>query len=110
MIRMPPQPKTVRETGLELALLVELVAKIMYANGKMHLPVLAGKLRLSINVLREALNFMLAEQLVEVAARGDSDLDVSYHLTGNGRTRRRFPGPLPLRLAPLPSPCKPIAT
>lgn len=105
MIRMPPQPKTVRETGLELALLVELVAKIMYANGKMHLPVLAGKLRLSINVLREALNFMLAEQLVEVAARGDSDLDVSYHLTGNGRTRAadflarcRYAGPAPVTL------------
>lgn len=105
MVRMPPQPKTVRETGLELPLIVELVAKTMYASGKLHLSVLAGKLKLSINVMREALGFMLAEQLVEVAARGDSDLDVSYQLTGNGRARAadfllrcRYAGPAPVTL------------
>lgn len=105
-LRMPPQPKTVRETGLEQALIVELVAKAMYATGKMHLPVLTGKLRLSINVLREVLGFMLAEQLVEVASRGDSDLDVNYQLTGSGKQRAadfmarcRYVGPAPVTLA-----------
>lgn len=105
-VRMPPQPKTVRETGLELSLLVELVVKAMYATGKMHLPVLTGKLRLSINVLREVLGFMLAEQLVEVASRGDSDLDVNYQLTGIGKARAadcmarcRYVGPAPVTLA-----------
>ena len=103
--RMPPQPKTVRETGLELALIVELITKSMYATGKMHLPVLAVKLRLSIKVLREALGFMLAEQLVEVAFRGDSDLDVFYQLTGIGKVRgadylarSRYVGPAPVTL------------
>lgn len=103
--RLPPQPKTVRETGLELALIVELVTKAMSASGKMHLPVLTGKLRLSINVLREVLGFMLAEQLVEVASRGDSDLDVNYQLTGNGKLRAadflarcRYAGPAPVTL------------
>ncbi|SHH40884.1 ATPase [Massilia sp. CF038] len=105
MIRMPPQPKTVRETGLELALIVELVTKVMYVCGKLHLPVLTGKLRLSINVLREVLGFMLTEQLVEVAARGDSDLDVSYQLTHTGKLRAsdfmnrcRYLGPAPVTL------------
>ena len=105
VVRMPPQPKTVRETGLEQQLLVELVAKVMYATGKMHLPVLTGKLRLSINVLREVLGFMLAEQLVEVASRGDSDLDVNYQLTGIGKARAadfmarcRYIGPAPVTL------------
>ena len=104
-VRMPPQPKTVRETGLEQSLIVELVAKAMYATGKMHLPVLTGKLRLSINVLREVLGFMLAEQLVEVASRGDSDLDVNYQLTGIGKQRAfdflarcRYVGPAPVTL------------
>jgi energy-coupling factor transporter ATP-binding protein EcfA2 len=104
-VRMPAQPKTVRETGLERALIVELVAKSMYATGKIHLPVLTGKLRLSINVLREVLGFMLAEQLVEVASRGDSDLDVNYQLTGNGRLRAadflarcRYAGAAPVTL------------
>ena len=104
-VRMPAQPKTVRETGLERALIVELLAKAMVASGKIHLPVLTGKLRLSINVLREVLGFMLAEQLVEVASRGDSDLDVNYQLTGNGRLRAndflarcRYVGPAPVTL------------
>jgi hypothetical protein len=104
-VRMPPQPKTVRETGLEQSLIVELVAKAMYATGKMHLPVLTGKLRLSINVLREVLGFMLAEQLVEVASRGDSDLDVNYQLTSIGKQRAadymarcRYVGPAPVTL------------
>jgi hypothetical protein len=101
----PPQPKTVRDTGLELSLIVELVAKAMYGAGKMHLPVLAGKLRLSINVLREVLGFMLAEQHIEVAHRGDSDLDVHYQLTANGKLRGaeylarcRYAGPAPVTL------------
>ena len=103
-MRLPPQPKSVRDTGLEQALIVELVAKAM-AVGRLHLPVLTGKLRLSINVLREVLGFMLAEQLVEVGSRGDSDLDVSYQLTGNGKLRAaefsarcRYSGPAPVTL------------
>ncbi len=105
-VRMPPQPKTVRETGLEQAFIVELVVKSMFSIGKIHLPVLTGKLRLSINVLREVLGFMLAEQLVEVASRGDSDLDVNYQLTGNGKlraaefmARSRYIGAAPVTLA-----------
>ncbi|MET0856874.1 MAG: ATP-binding protein [Telluria sp.] len=85
--RLPPQPKTVSDTGLELSLLVELAAKTMYAVGKMHLPVLMGKMRLSFSVLREVLGFMVAEQVVEVALRGDSDLDVHYQLTATGKLR-----------------------
>ncbi len=85
--RLPPQPKTVSDTGLELSLLVELAAKTMYAVGKMHLPVLMGKMRLSFSVLREVLGFMVAEQIVEVALRGDSDLDVHYQLTATGKLR-----------------------
>lgn len=103
--RLPAQPKTVRETGLEQTLIVELVVKAMFASGRMHLPVLTGKLRLSINVLREVLGFMMAEQLVEVASRGDSDLDVNYQLTGNGKLRAadflarcRYTGPAPVTL------------
>lgn len=102
---LPPQPKTVRETGLELSLLTELVAKLVHGAGKIHLPILTGKLRLSVNVLREVLDAMQAEQLVEVAWRGDSELDVQYQLTGAGRQRAaeysarcRYAGPAPVTL------------
>lgn len=102
---LPPQPRNVRETGLELQQIVELIAKVLYVGGRTHLPVLIGKLRLSINVLREALDFMIAEQLAEVAWRGESDIDVQYQLSGAGKQRagawlehNRYTGPAPVTL------------
>ncbi|WUR12969.1 ATP-binding protein [[Empedobacter] haloabium] len=84
---LPPQPKTVRETGLDMALLVELAAKALFGSGRTQLSTLTTRLRLSINVLREVFDFLVAEQLAEVAWRGDSDLDVQYQLTSAGRQR-----------------------
>lgn len=102
---LPPQAKSVRETGLELQLIVELIAKAIYIAGRTHLPILATRLRLSINVLREALDFMVAEQLAEVAWRGDADIDVQYQLTGAGKLRAAtwlerspYQGPAPVTL------------
>ncbi len=103
---LPPQPRSVRDTGLEQALLVELVAKLVFIAGKSHLSLLGTKLRLSINVLREVLGFMVAEHLIEVAWRGESDIDVQYQLTAPGKARaavylERSPyvGPAPVTLA-----------
>ncbi|HZX25430.1 MAG TPA: ATP-binding protein [Telluria sp.] len=103
---LPPQPKSLRDTGLDQAFLVELVAKTIYAAGKIHLPLLAGKLKLSVNVLREVLDFMLGEQLAELTWRGDTELDVQYQLTGSGKlraadylARSRYLGPAPVTLA-----------
>ncbi|MEO7576868.1 MAG: ATP-binding protein, partial [Massilia sp.] len=82
-----------------------LVAKALHQAGRLHLPVLAGKLRLSINVLREALDALMAEQLAEVASRGDSDIDVQYRLSGLGKDyaaaclqQSRYIGPAPVPL------------
>jgi len=103
---LPPQPKSLRETGLDQGFLVELVAKAIYVAGKIHLPLLAGKLKLSVNVLREVLDFMLGEQLAELTWRGDTELDVQYQLTGSGKlraaeflARNRYLGPAPVTLA-----------
>ena len=82
---LPPQPKSLHETGLERQLVVELIAKAMLVGGKSHLSVLTTRLRLSINVLREVLDFMVGEQLAEVAWRGESEIDVQYQLTGTGK-------------------------
>ena len=102
---VPPQPKSIRETGLDRQLVLALLAKAIHALGKAHLPVLAGKLRLSMSVLREALQLMVAEQLVEVAWRGESDIDVQYHLTNAGKAHAaaclaqcRYVGPAPVTL------------
>jgi energy-coupling factor transporter ATP-binding protein EcfA2 len=102
---VPPQPKSIRDTGLDRQLVLALLAKAINELGRAHLPVLAGKLRLSVSVLREALELMLAEQLVEVAWRGESDIDVQYHLTVAGKAHAtaclaqcRYVGPAPVTL------------
>jgi hypothetical protein len=102
---VPPQPKTIRDTGLEPQLVLALLAKAIAHAGKAHLPVLANKLRLSISVLREALGLLMAEQVVEIAACGDSDIDVQYRLTGPGKlyaaeclAQCRYLGPAPVTL------------
>lgn len=103
--RLPMQPKTVRETGLEQRLLVDLVAKAVSQHGKTHLSVLSGQLRLPVSVLREVLESMQAERLVENAWRGDTDLDVQYQLTMSGKQHAgeclalsRYTGPAPVTL------------
>jgi energy-coupling factor transporter ATP-binding protein EcfA2 len=102
---VPAPPRSVRDTGLEPAMLAELAGKALLGAGKCHLSVLTGRLRLSINVLREVLDGLQAEQLVEVAWRGDSDIDVQYQLTGIGRQRAAewfdrapYVGPAPVPL------------
>ena len=103
---LPRQPKTVADTGLEPRILGTLVLKTLHATGRAPLPLLAGKLRLSVSVLREVLNGLSTDQQVEVAWAGDSDIDVQYQLTAVGaRTvldclaECRYLGPAPVTLA-----------
>jgi len=103
---LPRQPRTVSDTGLDPRLLSALVLKTLHSTGRAPLPLLAGKLRLSISVLREMLNAMTVEQHVEVAWSGDSDIDVQYQLTPIGQRAAlacleacRYAGPAPVTLA-----------
>lgn len=103
--RVPPQPKNLRETGLEPVFLSELVVKTMYAAGRIHLPVLTSRLHLSFSVVRQLLEALQADQLVEISGRGDSELDVYYQLSAPGRlraaeflARSRYVGPAPVPL------------
>jgi predicted ATPase with chaperone activity len=103
---LPRQAKTVRDTGLEPRLVTELVVKAIDAHGKTPLALLSGKLRLSVNVLREVLGQLMGEQQVEVAWCGDSDIDVQYQLTAAGHAsaqtylaQSRYVGPAPVPLA-----------
>jgi energy-coupling factor transporter ATP-binding protein EcfA2 len=82
---LPRQPRSVSDTGLDLRLVSSLVLKTLHTTGRAPLPLLSGKLRLSISVLREALGALTVEQQVEVAWSGDSDIDVQYQLTPIGQ-------------------------
>ncbi len=103
---LPRQPRTVSDTGLEPRLVCALVLKTLHVTGRAPLPLLAGKLRLSISVLREALGAMTVDQQVEVAWSGESDIDVQYQLTPIGQRAAlvcldecRYVGPAPVTLA-----------
>lgn len=102
---LPRQPRTVRDTGLEARLVAALTIKIMHACGKIPLSMLSGRLRLSVSVVREVLQGLVAEQLAEVAWSGESDIDVHYQLTAFGQraaaehlAESRYIGPAPVTL------------
>lgn len=102
---LPRQPRTVRDTGLEPRFVTALVVKAMHASGKTALSVLTGRLHLSISVVREVLQGLVAEQQAEVAWCGESDIDVHYQLTAFGQraaaeylAESRYVGPAPVKL------------
>ena len=103
---LPRQAKSVSDTGLDARLVCALMLKTLHANGRAPLPLLAGKLKLSVSVLREVLASLMAEQHVEVAWCGESDIDVQYQLTPIGQRAAldclaecRYIGPAPVTLA-----------
>jgi energy-coupling factor transporter ATP-binding protein EcfA2 len=102
---LPPPPKTIGETGLDRQLVLALVAKAVAQAGDAHLPALALRLRLSVGVLREALALLAREQLVEIGARGETEIDIQYRLTDRGKAyaaeclvRSGYVGPAPVTL------------
>jgi hypothetical protein len=103
---LPRQPRTVRDTGLDARFVTALVVKTMHAGGRTPLSLLSGKLKLSVGVVREVLQDLVATQQAEVAWAGDSDLDVQYQLTAFGLraaaeylAESRYCGPAPVPLA-----------
>ena len=103
---LPRQARTLRDTGLEPRFVTALVVKAMHAGGKTPLSVLTGRLRLSVSVVREVLQGLIAAQQAEVAWSGDSDIDVHYQLTAFGQraaadylAESRYCGPAPVPLA-----------
>ncbi|KQQ87073.1 ATP-binding protein [Massilia sp. Leaf139] len=102
---LPRQPRTLSDTGLDLRLVSALVLKTLHVTGRAPLPLLSGKLRLSVSVLREVLTAMTVDQHVEVAWSGDSDIDVQYQLTAIGQrvvldclAKCAYVGPAPVTL------------
>jgi len=103
---LPRQPRTVRDTGLDERLVTGLVLKTLHAGARTPLSRLSGRLRLSVSVVREVLQALVASQHAEVAYAGDTELDVHYQLTGFGQraaaehlNESRYVGPAPVTLA-----------
>lgn len=80
-------PRTIADTGLEVALLLGLLLKAAYLHRSVMLTVLIESLKLPASVVNEIAAVGVRERLLEVAHRGANDLDVRFRLTDAGYTR-----------------------
>ena len=102
---LPPQPRTVGETGLNFLFLIELLAKTIFLRGQLHLADLVDHTGLSIGALEPLLSFMRTERLCEVTRSGEAETATAYTLTEMGRLRAQdflqksqYAGPAPVSL------------
>ena len=86
----PPAPLTLRQTGLSLGTISELILKQLYLQGNLLGIQFARQMRLPFTVVEEGLKFLKDDKCIEVAS-GDLVGPVSYrfNLTDLGRKRAR---------------------
>lgn len=97
--------RSVADTGIPLALLVDLVGKVSLQRGSTCMLGLMAVLKLPLGVLDEVVAFAVRERLMEITHRGALDADVSLRLTDAGAARAResmarcsYVGPAPVTL------------
>lgn len=102
----PPAPLTLRQTGLTLGTVTDLILKQLYLQGNLLGIQFARQMRLPFGVVEEGLRFLKDDKCIEVAS-GDLVGPVSYrfNLTDLGRKRAReafeqcrYVGPAPVPL------------
>jgi predicted ATPase with chaperone activity len=106
---IPPQPKTIEETGLRLSFLADLALKFLYFQGYMSGADIADHLCLPFTgVVDPVLEFLKRDKMCEVkGAAGFGESAYEYTITARGITRAReildrgqYVGPAPVPLAP----------
>lgn len=114
IVAPPRAPNTLRETGLSLALVSDLILKELYLQANLVGIQLARNTRLPFGVIDEAIRYLRDEKCVEVAG-GDLVGPASYrfHLTELGRLRARdafetcrYVGPAPITLTDYIAQCR----
>ncbi|HDQ72183.1 MAG TPA: ATP-binding protein [Chloroflexi bacterium] len=104
---VPPVPKSVKETGLSLALLTDLAIKIMYFEGNISGYELANRMRLPYpGVVEQVLEFIKREKFCEVTGTGGyGEAAYQYNIAERGRVvareileRSQYAGPAPVTL------------
>ncbi|MDE3088677.1 MAG: ATP-binding protein [Chloroflexota bacterium] len=104
---LPPEPRTVEETGLSLAFLADLVLKTMYTRGFLMGHEIAESTKLPFgNVVDHVLDYLRREHLTEVRGSGGfGESAYQYVISEEGRARARelmdqnqYVGAAPVRL------------
>lgn len=104
--QLPPQPRTIDETGLSFQFLVELLTKALFLRGQMRLLDLVAYSKLSVTVLEPLLAFMRTERMCEATRSSEAETAIAYNLTELGRLRAedylrksQYVGPAPVSLS-----------
>ncbi len=106
---IPPEPRSIEDTGLSAAFLANLALKTMYVRGFLSGHEIAEALKLPFaNVIDRALDFLRREHLTEVrgSSGGLGESAYQYVISDKGRARARelmnddgYVGPAPATLA-----------
>ncbi|MDF1566108.1 MAG: ATP-binding protein [Deltaproteobacteria bacterium] len=101
----PPEPRSVKETGLNIGLLTDLALRLLYYGGVVSGIELADRMRLPwAGVVDEILDFMVSEQWADLrGGKGFGRASVDFVLTTKGREAAReavgrssYTGPAPI--------------
>ncbi len=106
---LPPEPRSIEDTGLSASFLSDLTLKVMYTQGFMSGYEIADALKLPFaNVLDGVLDFLRREHLTEVkgsSTAGFGESSYQYVISEQGRARARelmidntYAGAAPVRL------------
>ena len=105
--QLPPEPRSVQETGLPLAFLADLALKTMYVRGFLMGHEIAESMKLPfVNVIDQVLDYLRREHLCEVkGSSGFGESAYQYTISEEGRDRARelmdqnqYSGPAPVPL------------
>lgn len=104
---VPPEPRSIEESGLNLGFMADLVLKIMYTRGFLMGHEIADAIRLPFsNIVDRALDYLRREHLTEVKGSGGlGESSYQYVISDEGRARARevmsqsqYAGPAPVQL------------
>ncbi|OIR17588.1 hypothetical protein GALL_18060 [mine drainage metagenome] len=103
--QLPPQPRTIEETGLNFQFLIELITKALFLRGQMRLMDIVNHSKLSVTILEPLLAFMRSERMCEATRSSEAETAIAYTLTELGRLRaedylrkNQYVGPAPVSL------------
>jgi predicted ATPase with chaperone activity len=88
---LPPEPRSVEDTGLTLAFLADLALKTMYTRGFMMGHEIADSMKLPFaNIIDKVLDYLRREHLTEVKGSGGfGESAYQYVISDEGRARAR---------------------
>ena len=124
-IALPPNPRTVEETGLPFSFICDLVLKVLYFNGSMLGRDIAAHIRLPFGLVGGMLKFLADEGYISTAGVRMTSLDpgeditagMEHQISSAGRQRARelielnqYAGPAPVPIAEYASMARQQAT